>query len=72
MECYFKVIGMFVVGLSSFCVVVFGAWYVIEKVIDFFGRRFNSLWRVVEYAHYHKQFKKWMKDNNKNSVTGLF
>ena len=72
METYYFIIGKIVVVITSGSVVIVSAWYVIARIVDFIGKRFNTLWRVVEYAYYHKQFKKWMKDNDKKSVTGRF
>ena len=72
MEKYYTLIGMTVVVITSGGVVGVCAWLALTHTIDFFGKRFSALWRVVEYAYYHKQFKKWMKDNDKKSVTGRF
>lgn len=72
MERYYTLIGMAVVVITSASVIGISAWLLLTYTIDFFGKRFNSLWRIVEYAYYHKQFKKWMRDNDKKSVTGRF
>ena len=72
MEKYYTLIGMTVVIITSGAFIGLSAWLVLAYVLEFFAKRVNSMWRVVEYAYYHKQFKKWMKDHNKKSVTGRF
>lgn len=40
--------------------------YVLEKSIDWIGRRFDSAWIIVEYMHYRKDFKEWVKDKKRH------
>ena len=72
METYYLIIGKIVVAITSVSVVIVSAWYVIAWIIDFVGKRVKTLWRAVEYTYYRKEFKQWMKDNDKKSVTGRF
>ena len=72
MENYYIIVGKLVVAITSGSVVIVSAWYVFAWIIDFVGKRVKTLWRAVEYAYYRKEFKMWMKDNNKKSVTGRF
>ena len=66
METIYYWIGLLIFWLSAFMGVVLVSGFLLKIIIDELGRRFKILWVMVEFAHYRKEFKEWVKDKIRN------
>ena len=41
----------------------------VTKLLNYLGRINGSIWIIVEYAFYRKQFKEWVKDKERINQT---
>lgn len=41
----------------------------VTKLLNYLGRTNGSIWIIVEYAFYRKQFKEWVKDKERIKQT---
>ena len=41
----------------------------VTKLLNYLGRTNGSIWIIVEYAFYRKQFKEWVKDKERINQT---
>ncbi len=66
MEQIYYWIGLVVFWLSATIgsVVVIG--FLGKILLDELGRRFKTMWIMVEFAYYQKDFKEWVKDKKRH------
>jgi hypothetical protein len=66
MEQIYYFIGLVVFWLSATIGSVIAIGFLVKILLDELGRRFRTLWVIAEYAHYRKEFKKWVKDKKRH------
>ncbi len=40
--------------------------FLYETILNWIGRRFKSVWGIVEFQIYKKDFKEWVKDKQRH------
>jgi hypothetical protein len=65
MEQIYYYTGLVVLWISASIGVIFTVGYLIKITLNELGRKFKILWLIVEYAHYRKKFKEWVKDKER-------
>lgn len=40
--------------------------FIIMQLFGMLGKKFNSLWIIVEYGYYKSKFKEWVKDQKRH------
>jgi hypothetical protein len=66
MEQIYYWIGLIVFWLSATIGSVLVVGFLGKTLLDELGRRFKTLWIMVEFAHYRKDFKEWVKDKKRH------
>ena len=66
MEQIYYWIGLVVFWLSATIGIVVAIGYLVNILLNELGRRFKTLWIIVEFAHYRKDFKEWVKDKKRH------
>lgn len=66
MEQIYYWIGLSVFWLSSIIGSVIVVGYLFKELLDYLGKKFKILWVMVEFAHYRKEFKEWVKDKTRH------
>lgn len=66
MEQIYHWIGLVVFWLSAIIGSVVAIGYLGKLLLNELGRQFKTTWIIVEYAHYRRQFKDWVKDKKRH------
>ena len=66
MEQAYYWIGLVVFWLSAIIGSVLTVGFLAKLLLDELGRRFKTMWIMVEFAYYRKDFKKWVKDKKRH------
>ena len=66
MEQIYYWIGLVVFWLSAIIGSVIAIGFLAKILLDELGRRLKTMWIIVEFAHYRKEFKKWVKDKKRH------
>jgi len=66
MEQIYYWIGLVVFWLSATIASVVAVGFLGEILLDELGRKFKTMWIMVEFAHYRKDFKEWVKDKKRH------
>ena len=66
MEQIYYWIGLVVFWLSAGIGALIVIGYLGKILLDELGNRFKIFWVMVEFAHYKKEFKKWVKDKKRH------
>jgi hypothetical protein len=61
MEQIYYWIGLVIFWLSAIIGSVIAIGFLAKILLDELGRRFKTMWLMVEFAHYRKEFKEWVK-----------
>lgn len=59
----YHIIGMIFVWLSVAIMLFMVLGHILDKSLNYLGKRFNTLFVIVEFQFYKKRFKEWVKDN---------
>lgn len=59
-------IGFAVVWLSVIICLIIALRTLFKITMDKLGRNFKSIWIMVEFAFYRKDFKEWIKDKKRH------
>jgi len=66
MEQIYSWIGLIVFWLSAIIGSILTIGYLGKLLLDELGHRFKTMWIMVEFAHYRKEFKEWVKDKKRH------
>lgn len=66
MEQMYNWIGLVVFWLTASIGIMLAVGYLMKIIFDELGRRFKTLWIIVEFAYYKKEFKTWVKDKKRH------
>jgi len=66
MEQIYYWIGLIVFWLSVTIGSIIAIGFLIRIILDELGRRFKTLWIIVEFAYYRAEFKEWVKDKKRH------
>ena len=66
MEQIYHWIGLSVFWLSGTIGSVIVVRYLLKELLDYLGKKFKIFWIMVEFAHYRKEFKEWVKDKKRH------
>ena len=66
MEQIYYWIGLVVFWLSATIGSVLAIGFLGETLLNGLGRRFKTMWIMVEFAYYRKDFKEWVKDKKRH------
>ena len=55
-------IGFVIVWLSITTALLFIIAFFYELIINWIGRKFKSIWVIMEFQIYKKEFKEWVKN----------
>ena len=66
MEQIYYWIGLIFFWLSATIGSIIAIGFLIRIILDELGRRFKTLWRIVEFAYYRADFKEWVKDKKRH------
>ena len=66
MEEIYYWIGLVVFWLSATIASLITIGFLGKILLDELGRKFKIFWIMVEFAHYRKDFKEWVKDKKRH------
>lgn len=66
MEQIYYWIGLVVFWLSATIGSIVAIGFLGRILLNELGRRFKTMWIMVEFAHYRKDFKEWVKDKKRH------
>lgn len=66
MEQIYYWIGLVVFWLFATIGSVVAIGFLGRILLDELGRRFNTMWIMVEFSYYRKDFKEWVKDKKRH------
>ena len=66
MEQIYNWIGLVVFWISATIGSIIAIGFLIRIILDKLGRRFKTLWIIVEFGYYRKSFKEWVKDKKRH------
>lgn len=66
MNIIYQWIGFAFFWLSFFVIACFVLALFYEFVMNWLGSKFKSLWVIIEFQFYKKEFKEWVKDKERH------
>lgn len=61
-------VGYIVLGGACLVIALTILGLLLNFLLNFFGRKFTALWRIVEYFIYRKEFLEWVVENKKERI----
>lgn len=65
MEQIYELIGLIIVVLSAIIGSILIIGFLVKIIVNKLGRVFTSLWTIIEFIYYRKEFKDWVKDKER-------
>lgn len=66
MEQIYSWIGLVVFWLSATIGSALAIGFLHKILLDKLGRKFKTMWIMVEFAYYRKEFREWVKDKKRH------